>query len=64
MWQSSKMRALKGPWGCGSPDLPDCFSAGDDIDEALYNAQEALALYRSLRLAKVANFPHHAAFSY
>jgi predicted RNase H-like HicB family nuclease len=45
MWQSSKMRALKGPWGCGSPDLPDCFSAGDDIDEALYNAQEALALY-------------------
>src|SRR5260370_19424954 len=26
-------------------DLTGCFSAGDDIDEALRNAQEALALY-------------------
>ncbi|MFL6931212.1 MAG: type II toxin-antitoxin system HicB family antitoxin [Xanthobacteraceae bacterium] len=27
------------------PDLPGCFSAGDDIDDALRNAAEALALY-------------------
>ncbi|WP_028138036.1 type II toxin-antitoxin system HicB family antitoxin [Bradyrhizobium japonicum] len=27
------------------PDLPGCFSGGDDIDEALENAPEALALY-------------------
>jgi predicted RNase H-like HicB family nuclease len=27
------------------PDLPGCTSAGDDIDDALRNAPEALALY-------------------
>ncbi|MCC6946577.1 MAG: type II toxin-antitoxin system HicB family antitoxin [Bradyrhizobiaceae bacterium] len=31
--------------GVWFPDLPGCFSAGDDIDEALLNAGEALALY-------------------
>ncbi len=31
--------------GVWFPDLPGCFSAGDDIDEALRNAREALALY-------------------
>ena len=27
------------------PDLPGCFSAGDDYNDALRNAHEALALY-------------------
>jgi predicted RNase H-like HicB family nuclease len=31
--------------GIWFPDLPGCYSAGDDIDEALLNAQEALVLY-------------------
>lgn len=31
--------------GVWFPDLPGCFSAGDDIEEALRNAQEALSLY-------------------
>jgi predicted RNase H-like HicB family nuclease len=31
--------------GIWFPDLPGCFSAGDDIDEALRNAEEALLLY-------------------
>jgi predicted RNase H-like HicB family nuclease len=31
--------------GLWFPDLPGCFSAGDDVDEALRNAEEALALY-------------------
>ena len=31
--------------GIWFPDLPGCFSAGDDIDEALRNAEEALSLY-------------------
>lgn len=31
--------------GIWFPDLPGCFSAGNDIDDALHNAQEALALY-------------------
>ena len=31
--------------GIWFPDLPGCFSAGDDVDEALRNAEEALILY-------------------
>jgi len=31
--------------GIWFPDLPGCLSAGDTIDEALHNAEEALALY-------------------
>ena len=31
--------------GVWFPDLPGCFSAGDDLDEALRNAPEAISLY-------------------
>lgn len=31
--------------GVWFPDLPGCFSAGDDLDENMKNAPEALALY-------------------
>jgi predicted RNase H-like HicB family nuclease len=31
--------------GVWFPDLPGCFSAGDDLDEALRNAPEAIRLY-------------------
>lgn len=31
--------------GVWFPDLPGCFSAGDDLDHALRNAREALGLY-------------------
>lgn len=31
--------------GVWFPDLPGCFSAGDTIDQALQNAEEALSLY-------------------
>jgi predicted RNase H-like HicB family nuclease len=31
--------------GIWFPDLPGCFSAGDDVDDALRNAREALVLY-------------------
>jgi len=31
--------------GLWFPDLPGCFSAGDDVDEALRNAEEAVALF-------------------
>jgi predicted RNase H-like HicB family nuclease len=31
--------------GVWFPDLPGCFSGGDDLDEALRNAPEAIALY-------------------
>lgn len=32
-------------YGVVVPDLPGCFSAGDTIDEALANAQEAILLH-------------------
>lgn len=31
--------------GIWFPDLPGCFSAGDTVDDALRNAEEALALF-------------------
>lgn len=31
--------------GVWFPDLPGCFSAGDDLDDAMKNAPEAVALY-------------------
>ena len=31
--------------GIWFPDLPGCFSAGSDVDEALRNAEEAISLY-------------------
>lgn len=37
--------------GVWFPDLPGCFSAGDDIDQALRNAPEALELYAEGRNA-------------
>lgn len=32
-------------WGVVVPDLPGCFSAGDTLDEALRNAEEAVAAW-------------------
>lgn len=37
--------------GVWFPDLPGCFSAGDDLDQALLNAPEALELYAEGRAA-------------
>jgi predicted RNase H-like HicB family nuclease len=31
--------------GVRVPDLPGCFSAGDDLDDALRNVSEAISLY-------------------
>ena len=31
--------------GIWFPDLPGCFSGGDDLDEALRNAPDAIGLY-------------------
>ncbi|MBX9819165.1 type II toxin-antitoxin system HicB family antitoxin [Afipia birgiae] len=38
--------------GVWFPDLPGCFSAGDDIDQALLNAPEALELYAEGQIAE------------
>jgi predicted RNase H-like HicB family nuclease len=43
--------------GVWFPDLPGCFSAGDDIDDALRNAQEALALYAEAEAREGRSFP-------
>lgn len=43
--------------GVWFPDLPGCFSAGDDLDEALRNAPEAMELYLESYLAEGKPFP-------
>merc|ERR1712170_318356 len=35
-------------FGVEFPDIPECFSAGDTLDEAIENAKEALAGYMEL----------------
>ena len=37
-------------FGVVVPDLPGCFSAGDTLDEAMTNAEEAVALWIDARL--------------
>jgi len=43
--------------GIWFPDLPGCFSAGDDVDEALLNAEEALVLYAEAAAKEGRNLP-------
>jgi predicted RNase H-like HicB family nuclease len=43
--------------GIWFPDLPGCFSAGDDIDDALRNAHEALALYAEAEVQEGRTLP-------
>ena len=43
--------------GIWFPDLPGCFSAGDDVDDALRNAEEALALFAESELQEGRTLP-------
>jgi predicted RNase H-like HicB family nuclease len=43
--------------GIWFPDLPGCFSAGGDVDEALRNAEEALALYAEAEASEGRTIP-------
>ena len=38
--------------GLWFPDLPGCFAAGDDVDEALGNAEEAVLLFAEAMAAE------------
>lgn len=49
--------------GIWFPDLPGCFSAGDDVDEALRNAEEALALYAEAEAKEGRKLPAPRALS-
>jgi predicted RNase H-like HicB family nuclease len=40
-----------------SPDLPGCFSAGDNLDEALTNARDAILLHLDRLLDDGLSFP-------
>ena len=44
--------------GIWFPDLLGCFSAGDDVDEALQNAEEALILYAEAEAKEGRALPH------
>ena len=39
------------------PDLPGCISGGDDVDEALENAREAIAFYAQELIAEGRELP-------
>lgn len=49
--------------GIWFPDLPGCFSAGDDVDEALRNAEEALSLYAEAEAREGRELPPPRALS-
>lgn len=44
-------------WGVVVPDLPGCFSAGDTLDEAVANAEEAAAAWIDAALDAGAPIP-------
>src|ERR1700683_1797973 len=44
-------------YGVVVPDLPGCFSAGDNLDEALTNAREAILLHLEGLLDDGLSFP-------
>jgi len=43
--------------GIWFPDLPGCYSAGDDVDDALRNAEEALSLFAESELQEGRTLP-------
>ena len=47
----------KHAYGVVVPDLPGCFSAGDNLDEALSNAREAILLHLDRLLDDGLSFP-------
>ena len=49
--------------GIWFPDLPGCFSAGDDVDEALRNAEAALSLYAEAEAKEGRSLPRPRALS-
>ena len=49
--------------GIWFPDLPGCFSASDDIDDALRNAHEALALYATAEAREGRTLPEPRSLS-
>ncbi len=44
-------------WGVEVPDLPGCFSAGDDLDEAMAKAREAIEGHLELLAEEGAPIP-------
>ena len=45
--------------GVWFPDLPGCFAAGDTLDEALFNASEAIALWIEAQGGSASGLPSH-----
>ena len=44
--------AVDGTWGVVFPDLPGCYSAGDDMDDLFSNSIEAIRLWAEDALAR------------
>lgn len=45
-------------WGVEVPDIPGCFSAGDDLDDAMAMAREAIEGHFELLAEEGAAIPH------
>lgn len=50
-------------WGVVVPDLPGCFSAGDTLDEAVVNAEEAVAAWLDAALDDGLSVPRPSSLS-
>lgn len=48
-------------WGVVVPDLPGCYSAGDTLDEAIANAEEAVAAWLDAALDEGMSVPKPSA---
>jgi predicted RNase H-like HicB family nuclease len=53
--------SAKAAWGVVVPDLPGCFSAGDTLEEALLNTEEAIIGWIGATLDEGQDIPAHSA---
>ncbi len=53
--------SAKAVWGVVVPDLPGCFSAGDTLEEALLNTEEAIIGWIGATLNEGQDIPAHSA---
>lgn len=61
--RQKKPGARKTAFGVVVPDLPGCFSAGDTLDDAIANAEEAAAAWLDAMLDQGAKIPQPSALA-
>ena len=61
--RKKKTGKKKTPFGVVVPDLPGCFSAGDTLDDAIANTEEAAAAWIDAMLDQDAKIPQPSALA-